>query len=65
MIFCPSKLSEPQKIAKTGIKYETYDKNVGPAFEIKWKRIKNAIAVGKQPKYINEINDLLENKEGL
>ena len=30
-----------------------------------WKRNKNAIAVGKNPKYINENNELKEGVDGL
>ena len=42
----------PHKIPKAGIKYATYERNIGPALEIKWNLIKNAIAVGNITKYI-------------
>ena len=54
----------PHKIPKAGIKYATYERNIGPALEIIWNLNWNAIAVGNNPKYIIVKKEVLLNYEG-
>ena len=54
----------PHKMANAGIRYATYDKKIGPAFEIIWKRNWKAIAVGNRPKYNIGISDFALKEEG-
>ena len=55
----------PQKIANPGIRYDTNERNIGPAREIILNLIKKAIAVGKIPKYNNDILEVKEGREKL